>query len=426
MAIIGLLALVFLVLAIFAVPVAIALAAASLVIILFWPVPHFLFAQKMINGVDSYPLLAIPFFILAASIMNMGGVTPRIVDLLNAVLGRVRGSLGYVNVGASMFLSGISGSSVADASAIGTIMIPSMRRAGYSTAFAAALTAGAAIMGPIIPPSISLVVFGVVAQVSILKLFMAAYLPGLIIALALSAYVFFYARKHDLPRSGSVSGKELLARLRRGVWALSMPIMLVVGVRGGYFTVTELGAVLVFYGLFVGWLIHREFRWVQFPQLLIDTGMQTANIMLIIATSSFFAYLTVIHGVPQEVQAALQGMEINSVEFLLLVNVIFLIAGMFLDSTPATIVLVPILLPTAKALGIDMTHFGIVVVFNLMIGLIHPPLGLNLMITSTIAREPLWRVVIASLPILGIMLGLLLLFTFVPSIVMYLPDMAGM
>ena len=426
MAIVGLLVLVFLVLAVLAVPVAIALAAASLVIIVFWPAPHFLFAQKMINGINSYPLLAIPFFILAASIMNEGGVTPRIVDLLNAVLGRLRGSLGYVNVGTNLFLAGISGSSVADASASGTVMIPSMRKAGYSGPFAAALTAGAAILGPIIPPSISLVVFGVVAQVSILKLFMAAYLPGLIIASALCVYVFFYANKHKLPRSERVTAREFYARFRRGIWALSMPVMLVIGVRGGFFTVTELGAVLVFYGLIVGWIIHRELKWAKLPQILTDTGMQTANIMLIIATSSFLAYLTVIHGVPEEVQSSLQRMNVNAIEFLLLVNVIFLIAGMFLNSTPATIILVPILLPTAKALGIDLTHFGIVVVFNLMIGLIHPPLGLNLMITSSIAREPLWQVVIASLPILGIMLSLLLLFTFVPSLVLYLPALAGM
>jgi tripartite ATP-independent transporter DctM subunit len=426
MEVLGILALVFLVLAVFAVPVAIALGAASLLIMLIWPQPGFLFTQKLVNGIDSYPLLAIPFFILAASVMNEGGVTTRIIDLLNAALGRRRGSLAYVNIGANLFLSGISGSSVADASATGTVLIPSMKRAGFSGAFSAALTAAAALMGPIIPPSIGLIIYGVVAQTSILKLFMGAYIPGFIIAFTLCCYVAFYARRHNLPAAGSTTLPEFGRRLRRGIWAISMPVMLAVGVRGGFFTVTELGAVLTVYGLIVGWLIHREFKWSRLPGLLSDTGLQTANIMLVIGASSFFGYLTVVHGVPQDVQALLDWLDVGPVGFLLIVNVVFLVAGMFLDSTPATIILVPILLPTAHALNIDPTHFGLVIVFNLMIGLIHPPLGLNLIITSGIAREPLARVVMASLPLVGLMLMLLMLFTFVPGVVLWLPHLAGM
>ncbi|MCX5518755.1 TRAP transporter large permease [Kaistia defluvii] len=426
MIMLGVLSVTFLVLALLAVPIAIALGVSALVIVAIWGMPGFILAQKMVNGIDSFPLLAVPFFILAAAVMNSGGITTRVVDLFSSALGRIRGSSGVVNVGTNVFLAGISGSAVADASASGALIIPEMRKEGYSGGFAAALTAGAAVIGPIVPPSIPLVIYGVIAQVSITKLFIGAYIPGLMIASALIAYVIFYAKRHNLPARGRRPWGVIGKQFKGSAWALSMPLLLIVGAKGGLFTVTELGAVLVLYAIFVGWVIHREFKWRLFPGMLTEAGLQTANIMLVVAVSSFIAYLVVVHGIPRDIQALLHGADLSAWEFLLIVNVIFLVAGMFLDSTPATIILVPIFLPAATSFGIDPTHFGLVIVLNLMVGLIHPPLGLNLLITQSIAKVPMRDVVWASLPIVGIVLVVLLVITFVPQTVLWLPHVMGM
>jgi tripartite ATP-independent transporter DctM subunit len=419
------LSVIFFTLTFLAVPIAISMGVAALAVTVLWGSPGFLFAQKAVNGMDSFPLLAIPFFILAASIMNSGGVTTRVIDLFANALGRVRGSSGVVNVGTNVFLSGISGSAVADAAASGALLIPEMKKDGYSGSFAAAFTAGAAVLGPIIPPSIPLVIYGVIAQVSILRLFVGAYVPGFIIAAALVIYVMMVAKKGHLAARGRTPWSVLGQKLRVSAWALSMPLLLMLGAKGGLFTVTELGAVLVFYALFVGWVIHREFKWQELPGMLTDAGLQTANIMLVVGISSFIAYLIVIHGVPREIQDALHASDLSKTEFLLIVNVIFLLAGVFLDSTPATIILVPIFLPTALSYGVDPTHFGLVVVLNLMIGLIHPPIGLNLLITQSIAQVPMKAVVRDSLPIIGIILVVLLVITYVPQTVLWLPDAMG-
>ena len=409
-----------------AVPIAIALGLASVVVILVWGTPGFVLAQKMVNGIDSFPLLAVPFFILAAAIMNSGGITTRIVDLLGSAMGRLRGSSGQVNIGTNLFLAGISGSSVADASATGALLIPEMKKEGYSGAFAAALTATAALLGPILPPSIPLIIYGVIAEVSIVKLFIGGYIPALMIVVALAIFVDRYARKHDLPRRGRQSATVIWQKFRVSVWAMSMPILLIVGARGGFFTVTEIGAVLVVYAIFVGWVLHREFRWGNLPSILKDAGMQTANIMLVVAASSFVAYLMVVHGVPKDLSRWIQEAQLSPVAFLLMINVVLLIAGAFLDSTPATIIIVPIVLPSAVALGIDPVHFGLIVVVNLMIGLIHPPMGLNLLITQSIAKEPMGAILKDSIPLLGIMLVILMLVTFIPATVLWLPRVLGM
>lgn len=420
------LALVLFTLMFLAVPIAIALGLASVVVILVWGTPGFVLAQKMVNGIDSFPLLAVPFFILAAAIMNSGGITTRIVDLLGSAMGRLRGSSGQVNIGTNLFLAGISGSSVADASATGALLIPEMKKEGYSGAFAAALTATAALLGPILPPSIPLIIYGVIAEVSIVKLFIGGYIPALMIVVALAIFVDRYARKHDLPRRGRQSAAVIWQKFRVSVWAMSMPILLIVGARGGFFTVTEIGAVLVVYAIFVGWVLHREFRWGNLPSILKDAGMQTANIMLVVAASSFVAYLMVVHGVPKDLSRWIQEAQLSPVAFLLMINVVLLIAGAFLDSTPATIIIVPIVLPSAVALGIDPVHFGLIVVVNLMIGLIHPPMGLNLLITQSIAKEPMGAILKDSIPLLGIMLVILMLVTFIPATVLWLPRVLGM
>jgi tripartite ATP-independent transporter DctM subunit len=420
------LALVFVGAALLAMPIAIAMGLGSAVVAAGWDIPGFLIAQKTLNGVDSFTLLAIPFFMLAARIMNAGGITPRVVDAFANAAGRIRGSSALVNVGANVFLAGISGSSVADCAATGSLLIPEMKRDGYTGAFSAAFTSGCALLGGICGPAIPLIIYGIVAQVSITRLLLAGYLPGIFLAATLSAYVLSFAYRKKIPARGRAQSWSVIGRsfLKSG-WAISTPLLLIVGIRTGVFTVTELGAVLVIYAIFVGWIIHRELDWKELPHMLVEAGLQTANVMLVVGISSFIAYLIVIFGIPDTLQSMLHNAHLNRIAFLLLVNLIFLVAGMFLDSTPATLILVPIFLPAAISYGVDPVHFGLVICLNLMIGLIHPPLGLNLLITRQIAQVPMKAVIWASLPIVGLLLLVLVTITFVPEISLWLPNQLG-
>lgn len=409
------------------VPVAFSLIVASVLVFLIWPEqPMWLIVQKVLNGMDSFTLLAIPFFMLAAEIMNAGGISWRIIDVLNGVFGRMRGGLAQCNVGANLFLAGISGSSVADASATGSVLIPAMKKNGYSPAFSAALTAAAAICGPIIPPSIPLVIYGVVAHVSILELFVAGYLPGLLLVITLMLYVNFIARRKKFPVQPSISFRTFAKRVRNGIWDLLIPFILVVGILAGAFTVTELGAVLVIYALVISIYVHRELTWGQLPKLIKDSALSAANIMFVVGASSVIAYLLVIHNVPQLLPGFILDITENKILILIFVNIVFLIAGMFLDSTPATVILVPIFLPLMNNLGVDPVHFGIMITFNLMIGLITPPVALNLFATSTIAEVSFWDAMKEAVPLLILLLGILLLLTYIPGISLWLPTLFGM
>ena len=406
------------------VPVAFALGLSCIVVMVLWPgTPFLLVAQKTINGMDSFPLLAIPFFLLASGIMNAGSITDRVIDVFNGVIGRMRGGLGMVNVGVNVFLAGISGSAVADATATGSILIPAMKRDGYSGPFAAGLTAAAAVCGPIIPPSIPMVIYGVVAHVSILKLFLAGYVPGFMMGGLLMAYVGYIAKKRGYPTRPKVGLREVMSRVRRGIWALLMPAILVAGILLGVFTVTELGAVLVVYAILVSGVIYRELPVRALPQVLLQVGLDSGNIMFIVATGTVLAYLIAINQIPNLIVGSILSITHSKVAFFLILNLVLLIAGYFPNSTPATIILVPIFLPIAKVLGIDPVHLGIVVVFNLMIGTVHPPVGLNLYVTSKIANKFIWPVMIELLPMYIILIAILAFITFLPGPILWLPSL---
>lgn len=407
-------------------PIAYALGLSTvLATLLFTDIPLFLLVQKTIGGVDSFTLLAIPFFLLAAALMNESGITDRILSVFNGVFGAIRGALGLASVGANMLLAGISGSAVADATATGSVLIPSMKASGYPPGFAAALCAVAAICGPIIPPSIPLVIYGVVAKVSIIELFVAGYAPGLLLGAVLFLYVLIASRFRGFPAEGSVALSEIVRRVRRAAWGLIMPLILIAGIFGGVFTVTELGAVLVVYALVVGVFVYRTLSMSSLSASLKSSALDTANIMFVVGISSFFAFLLVSQGIPQLIQGFVLTQVESRILFLLLINLTFLLAGMFLDSTPATIILVPILLPITGDLGIDPVHFGMIAVFNLMIGLITPPVALTLFITARIANVSIVRAMIEAAPMFAMLVAILGLITFVPEFVLWLPRQLG-
>lgn len=407
-------------------PIAYALGFAALgATLLFTDIPLFLVGQKIVGGIDSFTLLAIPFFLLAAEIMNTGGITQRILDVFNGIFGALRGALGLASVGANMFLAGISGSAVADATATSSVLIPSMKKSGYPPAFAAAICAVAAICGPIIPPSIPLVIYGVVARVSIIKLFVAGYLPGLALCLGLFAYVWIAARARNFPAETRIGMGELGSRVRRASWGLAIPVLLLVGILGGVFTITELGAVLVVYALAIAMFVHRSVNSGMLWKGAVNTVLDTANIMFIVGVSSFFAYLLALQGVPDLVASYIAEHVESRIAILLIVNLAFLLAGMFLDSTPATIILVPILLPIMREIGVDPVQFGMIAVFNLMIGLITPPVALTLFIAARVAGVSISRTIIETVPMFVLLIAILGLITFVPEFTLWLPRALG-
>jgi tripartite ATP-independent transporter DctM subunit len=410
-----------------AVPIGFALGLSCLLIMVVWPgLPFFVVVQKIVTGMDSYTLLAIPFFMLSAEIMNAGDTTRRIVEAFNALFGRFRGSLAMGDVASNIFLSGISGSASADATATGSVLIPAMIRDGYPAPFAAGLTAVASIIGPIIPPSIPLVVYGVITRVPILKLFVAGYVPGLALGGLLFLYVWYVGKRRGFQAKPPQNFREVVSSFRQGIWALMMPVVLVGCIVAGVFTVTELGAVLAVYALFLGIVVHHEFPLRLLGPILRRVALNAANILWIVGTSSVLGYLLVVHGIPDMVPGLIFGVTHNKYWILALINVVFLVAGIFLDSTPATIILVPILLPLIRDLGIDLTHFGLIVVFNLMIGLIHPPVGLTLYICMTISGADLVDILWEILPLFFLVLAVLLLITYVPETVLWLPRKVGL
>ncbi|MGP4115311.1 TRAP transporter large permease [Streptomyces sp. 4N509B] len=398
------------------VPVAYAfLGAGLLFVVLTLDVPAApLVAQATTGGADSVPLTAIPLFLLAGALMNAGGITRRLVDFASVLFGRMPGGLGVVNVGTNVFFSGISGSAAAEASAIGKAMIPGMASRGYPRPFSAALTSTASIIGPIIPPSIPLIIYAIAANQEMKALLVAGLLPGLLFALVLAVLVVTLSARRGYPRQERVSLRTALLATRDSLSALMMPAIIVCGVVFGWFTATESAAVAVLYALVLSTVFHRELSWRRLPHIFMDAARSSAVILFIIATAAVLGQVFVRTGFPAALADALDGL--SPVMFLLVVNLILLLFGTFMEGNAAIIIFTPLLLPTALALDIDPVHFGIVIVFNLMIGLVTPPVGMSLFITSDIAKVPVLTVARANLPFLAAALVTLVVLTYWPAL----------
>lgn len=377
----------------------------------------------MYQGATSFPLIAIPLFILAGAIMNNSSISQRLIDFCSALIGSVRGGLAQVNVVTSMFFAEISGSAVADVAATGPVLIPAMKRQGYSGPFTAAVTSSTASLAIIIPPSIPMILYAVMAGTSVVQMFVAGIVPGLIAGLAMCGLCYWYAVRCNHPVGDAFELGKLWRSFKKTFWALTLPFIILGGILGGVVTATEGAALAVVAALFVGGVIYRELSWTQLRDAIVEGGMQTAVVMLLVASSALLGtYLTEIQ-LPQKLAETILSVSSDRWIVLALLNILFLFIGMFLHSAAAIILVVPIVLPLATTIGIDPVHFGIIVTLNLAIGQQTPPVASVLMITCSIAKENVWDVSRANIPFIAVLLLTLLIVTYIPQIPMFLVEL---
>jgi len=410
------------------VPVAFSLGlSALLTIALTTNLPIGIITQKAFTALDSFPLMAIPFFMLAGIIMGKGGVSKRLLDLATVLVGWMTGGLAMVTVVACMFFAAISGSGPATVAAIGSFMIPSMREKNYGAGFSAALTAAAGSIGVIIPPSIPFVLYGVVAGVSVGSLFLAGVLPGIVIGIGLMIVSYLIAKKEGYKPATveRITFKKVLQALNESKWALLIPVIILGGIYGGIFSPTEAAVVAVVYGIIVGKFIHRELSWKDVYNSIVEASILNAATNIIIGLSISFAYIMTLEKVPNAIAGFITSLSDSQFVILLVINIFLLIVGMFIDTVSALVVLSPILLPIVTSVGVDPVHFGIILVANLAIGFITPPLGVNLFVASSVSKTPLETIIKGILPFLLMMIITLMVITYVPPLSTWLPSVLG-
>lgn len=408
----------FIVLALMGVPIAIVLGMSSLISLWFGStLPLAIIAQRMFTAADSFPLLAIPLFMISGALMDNGGISRRLINLTNNLVGGITGGLAHVSILTCMFFAAISGSGPATVAAIGGIMIPYMVKAGYDAGFAAAIMALSGAIGIIIPPSIPMVTYGTMSNVSIGKLFTAGFGPGIVVGLSLMITAYFISKKKGYGgRAEPFSWGNLWKSFKEAFWAILMPFIILGGIYGGIFTPTEAAAVAVVYGFVVGLFIYKELKVKDIPKILLDAASTTAMIMLIIAAAQVFGWIMTSERIPDEIARGILGISNNKYVILMIINIMLLVVGTFMETNAALIILVPILLPIVTQLGVDPIHFGIIMIVNLAIGMSTPPLGVNLFVASGISNINLERIIKSIVPLLIANIIALLLITYIPAI----------
>ncbi len=384
-------------------------------------------AEQILNGLfNSYVLLAIPLFILAADLMNVGTLTDRLLQFCLVLVGRFRGGLGHVNVVANMIFAGMSGSAIADAVGIGRIIIGMMTRDGrYPVAYAGAITASAAIIGPIIPPSIPMVLYALISDTSIGYLFLGGFVPGVMLGIAFMVMNSILARRRNYPVEPPVPARDIPKITLRAFPALMLPVILLFGIYGGVMTPTEGAAAAAFYALIASTVLYRAVSWTQLYDAILASGKATTSIGMLIAGAMVFNYVVTVENIPASLSRLMAGYQLSAAGFLLAVNVILLILGCLLEGSTILLVVVPIFIPTAKALGIDLVHFGVVVVVNIMIGLLTPPYGLLLFVLANMTRQPLAAIVREAAPFILVALAVLITISVFPDTILWLPRLIG-
>ena len=373
-------------------------------------------ALVLFDGATKFPLIAIPLFILAGSLMNEGGISRRLIAFASAVLGFIRGGLAMVTIGASLFFAEISGSAVADVAALGSILIPAMKRKGYPTPFAAAVTSSAATLAVIIPPSIPMILYGVMAGTSVVELFVAGIIPGLLGGLSMMAVTYVLAVRRNYPVEEVFQLRRVWTTFREAGWALALPLIILGGIFGGWVTATEGAGLAVVAALVIGGLIYRELNWTTIRRGMVEAGTQTAIVMLLVATSALLSEHLTAMQIPQRVAEGIVGLTDNKYLVMALLNVFFLLIGMILHSAAAIILVVPIVMPVVHAVGIDPVHFGLVVTLNLGIGQQTPPVASVLMTACSVAKADIWEVSKVNVRFIAVLLAVLVLVSYVPAI----------
>jgi C4-dicarboxylate transporter DctM subunit len=411
----------FFVLVLLGVPIFIALAAGSLAFIPTLGISFTSAVQRMFAVAQSFPLLAIPFFILAGELMNQGGLSHRLIKFATTLVGHIWGGLAQVVVVVSMFFAGVSGSAVADSSAVGSILIPAMEKRGYDKDFSAAVVAAAGTIGIMIPPSIPMVIYGWIANQSVGKLLLAGAVPGVFVGLSLMLLCAWLAYRRDYVREKRATLGELIRQGRETILALLTPVIIMGGILLGLVTPTEAAVVAVAWAFVVGMFVYKDLTWSMLPKILVDTAASTAGVMVIIAAANIFAWLLALGRVPEEIAAFILSLTSNKFLVLLLLNGLLLITGMIIDLSPAIMIMTPILLPIATQVGVDPVHFGVIMIVNLAVGLFTPPVGTTLFVASSLAKLRMEEVVKALMPFYVVTFIVLLAVTYVPAISLWLP-----
>lgn len=395
-------------------PIALAIGLSSLAVLGLNDLNLVLVPQRMFVGADSFPMIAIPFFILAGDLLAKGNVSKRLVDFADACIGWIRGGLALVAVLGSMFFAAISGSSAATTAAIGTPLIPEMKAKGYEVPFAASLIAASGTIGVIIPPSVPMILYAIIADVSVAKLFINGFLPGIAMGAILMLYSIYIARKRNYPVGEPFSLKKIWFHFKTAFFGLLTPIIILGGIFSGYFTPSESAVIAVDYAIFVALFVYRDINLKQLYSVIVNSGITMAMIMFLIATSKIFSWVLANWSIPSEIANAVLSISENPLLILLLINVVILIAGIFMETASALIILTPVFLPVVNELGIDLTHFGIVIVMGLAIGMITPPVAINLYVASSITGERLETLSRSILPMLLLLVSVLILTTYLP------------
>lgn len=409
-----------------AIPIAYAIGmSATIGVMLTNNIPTVVVPQRMFTMLDSFSLLAIPFFILAGNLMDRGGISKKLVNLASSMVGHIRGGLGMVAVISCMLFGAISGSGAAATAAIGSILIPAMKRENYDVEFSGAISSVSGPLGIIIPPSVVMVIYATTANVSVGDMFLAGYIPGIIISIGLIFTVYFIAIKNDYPAGEKPSLKKFIISLKESIWALIMIVIIMGGILSGLFTATEAACVSVVYSLIVGLFIYKDLKISDLPGIFYESSLTTAGVMFCVATTNILAWFMTHQQIPITVSRLLTSSISSKFVLLLMINIIFLILGTILDSTPAIILSVPILLPIAQSVGVDPVHFGMIATVNLAIGQSTPPVGLTLFVGSSIAGVKLHDMMKYLIPFWIASIVVLMLITYIPEISMFLPGLVG-
>lgn len=381
--------------------------------------------QRMFGGMDQFVLLAIPLFVLAGNIMDVGGLTRRLIGFANSIVGRFRGGLSLTAVWGAFLFGGVSGSAAADAAALGTVMVPDMERQGYDVDYSAGLIAVASLMAPLVPPSIAMIIYGALSGTSIAQLFIAGIVPGVLLATVLSIYAIWVARRRGYPRAPAESLRQIAHGLLAAGPVLMLPVIIIVGIRGGVFTPTEAAAVAALYAIAVAGLYYRALTWAFFRKALVNTALISAAIYVLVAMANIAAYIFAIEQLAQKTVAGLTAISDNRWVILIMVNLILLFLGMFLETIGVLILTVPALMAIGQTLGMDPVHLGVMVVFNVLIGFVTPPVGLCLFVVASVTGRPMERIALAALPMIGLALLVLAVIAVFPQVVLFLPRLLG-